>query len=59
VAGGQAFYSFRESFLVSSIDKIVSTKEVAKMLKDRLPANPGHIAESVGLDAIESDIVFP
>jgi hypothetical protein len=31
------FYSFRESFLVSSIDKIVSTKEVAKMLKDRLP----------------------
>jgi hypothetical protein len=28
------FYSFKESFLVSSIDKLVSTKEAAKMLKN-------------------------
>jgi uncharacterized protein len=30
------FYSFKESFLVSSIDKIVSTKEAARMLRNAL-----------------------
>jgi len=31
------FYSYKESFLVSAIDKIVSTKEAAKMLKELMP----------------------
>jgi uncharacterized protein len=30
------FYSYRESLLVSSIDKLVSTKDVARMLRQRL-----------------------
>jgi uncharacterized membrane protein len=31
------FYSYKESFLVSTVDKIVSTKEVAKILKELMP----------------------
>lgn len=31
------FYNFKESFLVSTVDKIVSTKEVARMLLDKMP----------------------